>query len=238
MVYPNLTLPTRTDRPFFYANFVQTLDGKVQVTSDPTAYWPLGSEEDFDTLIGLRAYADVLVHGKNTATVVRTVERLGSEDFQSRRKQAGKTKPILYVVVSGHPDDQLAPILTNLPSQVEVLLVTTEHAELPSSLESVPTTRLGKDAVELALLSNHLHTQGMQQVLVEGGPHLFTGFLKDNLLDELFLTVSSKIFGNEPGKTITLSEGHLFKPNQTPRFEIMSCLQHENELYLRYQLSV
>lgn len=59
MLYPNLKFPKKTNRPFFYTNFVSTVDGKV------SGYWPLGSHNDHKVLMELRSHADVLVHGKN-----------------------------------------------------------------------------------------------------------------------------------------------------------------------------
>jgi len=38
MLYPNLKFPKFSDRPFFYTNFVQTIDGKVGVKEE--GYWP------------------------------------------------------------------------------------------------------------------------------------------------------------------------------------------------------
>lgn len=236
MMYPNLQLPTLPDRPFFYANFVQSIDGKVQVTADPKAYWPLGSEEDFDTLLGLRAYADVLIHGKNTATAFRTLDRLGSNAFQERRKEI-TSKSILYVVVSGHPDASLVPFLENLPAGVTVLLVTTNEAEIIPELAKVPLLRCGGQTVMVRKLSEYLRSQGMQRVLLEGGPHLFASFVRENLLDELFLTITPKLIGSTGTDTLTLLEGFRFPPTEVPTCSLVSVLQHEQELYLRYRCS-
>jgi riboflavin biosynthesis pyrimidine reductase len=235
MIYSDLTFPTYADRPFFYTNFVQTLDGKIQVISDPKGYWPLGSAEDYDTLIGLRAYADVLIHGRHTATWVRAMDRLGNEDFQGRRKSLGKTGSILYLVISGHPSEDLLSYLENPPSGVDVLLVTPEDAVIPSLLSAIPTIRLGKNSVDMNLLSEYLHRQSKQKVLVEGGPHVLGHFLKNSLIDELFVTIAPKIIGNLPGQTLTLVEGFLFSTEQVPSFELQSTLVHESELYLRYR---
>lgn len=61
-------------------------------------------------------------------------------------------------------------------------------------------------------------------------------FLKDNLIDEIFLTIAPRIFGTEPGKTLTLVEGILFKPNQIKKLKLVSVKKAGDELYLRYSL--
>ena len=68
MLYPNLKFPKVLKRPFFYTNFVQTVDGKVGVgKSELQGYWPIGSKKDYEVLTELRAYADCLIHGGNLA---------------------------------------------------------------------------------------------------------------------------------------------------------------------------
>ena len=44
-------------------------------------------------------------------------------------------------------------------------------------------------------LSNRFRSKGLEQMLVVGGPHVATSFLKDQLIDELWLTIEPKIFG-------------------------------------------
>ncbi|MDP4230825.1 MAG: dihydrofolate reductase family protein [Bacteroidota bacterium] len=46
-----------------------------------------------------------------------------------------------------------------------------------------------------AELTARLEAEGNKQVLLVGGPHLATAFLKENLVDELWLTLEPKIFG-------------------------------------------
>ena len=65
MFYQNLKFPKVKGRPFFYTNFVQTVDGKVAVKKP--GYWPIGSKTDHLLLTELRDHADCLVHGKNLA---------------------------------------------------------------------------------------------------------------------------------------------------------------------------
>ena len=94
MIYRDLTFPTIKGRPFFYTNFVQTIDGKVQVTGDPKAYWPLGSEVDYQTLVTLRAQADALVHGKNTAVAFPILKNL------EKKKLISNGENILDIITS------------------------------------------------------------------------------------------------------------------------------------------
>ncbi len=44
-------------------------------------------------------------------------------------------------------------------------------------------------------LSARLDEQGYKNMLLVGGPHIATSFLKEQLVDELWLTIEPKIFG-------------------------------------------
>jgi len=59
--------------------------------------------------------------------------------------------------------------------------------EIPGQMEFTNET-----PVELSARFTH---KGHQQMLVVGGPHVATSFLKEQLIDELWLTIEPKIFG-------------------------------------------
>lgn len=215
MTYPNLSFKLPKNRPFYFTNFVATVDGKVQViNNDKKDYWPIGSSTDYKTLLELRAYADVLIHGSNTALGHRTVDTLARPDFKEMRKKLGKKNELLYIVMSNHPDENLKKQLEN-PNGVVYEIV-------------------GSDVKKL---SDKLYKQGYKTVLVEGGPNILGSFFKENLIDEIFLTIAPKIFGNRPGETLTMVEGVLFDPKDVKQLKLLSVKQIENELFLRYRVN-
>lgn len=179
MFYQKLKFPKFKNRPFFYTNFVQTLDGKVGVRK--TGYWPIGSKIDHQILLELRSYADCLIHGKN----------LAKEFGEITKKSLKRYHPDLpYIVVTSH---------------------------------------------NLLDLVSMLQEKGYKRVLVEGGPTLLTSFLKEDLIDEIFLTVSPKIFGSEKDVTLTLAEGYLFPPDKIKKFKLLSVKKMGDEVFLRYR---
>lgn len=208
MLYPNLKFPKKTGRPFFYTNFVSTLDGKIQVL-DQKEYWPLGSKVDHDTLMELRAYADCLIHGSKTAqeAAEATLESLDKASFKTLRKKLGKNPVLPYYVVTNHPE---------------------KFAKLASKITTVPHN--------LKLLSKNLYKKGITNVLMEGGPTLLGSFLKANLIDEVFLTIAPKIFGSQKDKTLTLVEGILFPPKAIKKLKLLSVKPVKSEIFLRYMV--
>ena len=98
MFYPNLKFPRVNNRSFFYTNFVQTVDGKVQVKTP--GYWPIGSKTDYQVLSELRAYADCLIHGKNLYNEFGEITKksLQKKEFKNLRKKLGKNPELPYII--------------------------------------------------------------------------------------------------------------------------------------------
>ncbi len=237
MLYSNLQFPAIANRPFVYANFVTTLDGKIDVLPHDNRYWPIGTPEDCDTLVGLRAYADVLIHGKNTAISHKTINSLAKADFQQRRQVLNKTKDILYLVASNHPNLDLVEYMEAKP-QVPTMLGVTNSSQVPEELAKVTQVeKFGDTEINLGNMLEKLYYLGYKNVLLEGGPTLFRSFLAENLVDELFITVAPKLFGTAPQQTLSLVEGGLFGPEEVKNLGLLSVKQHESELYLRYKIA-
>ena len=76
-----------------------------------------------------------------------------------------------------------------------------------------------------------LRARGVRALLSEGGPTLFRGFLADGLVDELFLTLSPLITGDDAETAILSAAARLAEP---ARFTLRTVLRAEDELFLRY----
>ena len=206
MLYSDLKFPKKVGRPFFYTNFVATLDGKVAVKKP--GYFPIGSKTDYQTLVQLRSYADCLIHGKNLAGEFGeiTLQSLNKISFKKLRRKLGKQENLPYLILTKH--------IGSLPKS------------LGANVIHPPGRIFG--------LAKYLYSKGYKNILVEGGQKLMGSFLKENLIDEFFLTIAPKIFGS--GKdTLTLVEGVLFPPTKIKRLKLISFKQIHNEIYLRYR---
>ncbi len=226
----------KINRPFFFTNFVSTLDGKVQVFDHESNYWPIGSEKDFDLLLDLRAQSDLLIHGKGTAIGFRHLDRLASEPFKQKRAKFKKPDFLPYMVISSSPDDSLLPFLKNPPEKKAFLITTEKDKVNPKLKEYVDILRFGEAKVDLEKLVEYLYEQGYKRILVEGGPTLVGSFLEKGFIDEIYLTIAPKIFGNLPAKTLTLIEGVLFPPEKIKHLKLLSVKKEKDELYLRYKV--
>jgi riboflavin biosynthesis pyrimidine reductase len=221
------------NRPHVIANFVQTVDGKIQ--GPGAGYWPVGSKADLESLLDLRAECDVLVHGRQTAMNHEHIKRLGSPEFQSRLVKQGRDKPYVYVVLSAHPDALLLEHLDPGEADLRVVLVTTGLAEVPQAPKGVEVWRCGDgEEVDLAGLMERMGQEDWHTATLEAGPRLFGAFVEEKLVNELWLTIAPKLFGTAFG-TPTMINGVLFGPDEVPLLVLQSVKQRGDEIFARYR---
>ncbi|MBI2011354.1 RibD family protein [Candidatus Daviesbacteria bacterium] len=236
-MYLNLKFPKLKNRPFFYTNFVETLDGKVQVLNkDKEKYWPIGTDVDLEAFRQLRANADLLIHGKLSAFHFRTVDSLSKDHLRNMRKKLNKNEFLPYMIISNHSDERLIEYLENTHGIVPIL-ATSQKSKVPEKLTKiVEIVRIGKEDIDLKKLSEFIFKNGYKNVLVEGGPNLVGSFLKIGLIDEVFLTLAPKIFGNLKGETLTMVEGVLLPPDKIKKLHLLSIKKVRDEVFLRYRI--
>lgn len=213
MIYKNLAFPRLKNRPYFITDFVSTIDGKVWVNKN--GYWPIGSKTDYETFTYLRAHSDAIIDGKNTAIRFgkNTIDTINSKSFKTLRKKLGKKEDPKYFVVTRHPDNELKRALEN-----------------PYDFKPIIFSGSIKQMVQ------QLKKENIKHVFIDGGPQLIASFLQECLIDEVFLTIAPKIFGNEQNKTLTMVEGILFKPSHIKNLKFVSSIPYKNEIYLRYKV--
>lgn len=212
MIYSDIKFKKLQNRPFFYTSFVSTIDGKVQVGKK--SYWPIGSKIDYEIFTYLRAHADVIIDGKNTALKFgkNTIETINSEKFKKLRKDLKKTKQIEYIIVTKNSSEDLKSVLKN-------------------NFNFQPTI-FTKDINQLI---NYLKKKALNNIFIDGGPNLLASFFEKNLIDEVFLTIAPKIFGNKNNLAITMVENILFEPEKI-KLKLISLENKNNEVFLRYKV--
>lgn len=212
-MYEKLEFPSLPDRPFFFTNFVSTLDGKVDVPARHAEYWPIGSAADHAELVNMRVNADALIHGRGTAMMYRTVNSLAKPEFAAARAARGKTKDLLYIILSDNPDEALKRQIEN-SAGIQPLIMS--GADLPA-------------------FARGLKQKGIDAALVEGGPRVAASFFAAGLIDEIFLTLAPKVFGGGGAETLTMAEGKLLPPERVKEWKLVSVASVESEVFLRYR---
>jgi len=194
------------DASHTYANFVSSVDGVVALPDGVESGRVVSGDSEADRFVMalLRACADAVIIGAGTfrqtpgafwhaADVYPSL----AEVFADLRRRLGLRPHPLLVLVTASGD-----IDTKRPAVQNALIATTRagekklHGGLPSGARIVV---LDPHVIPLASLLGLVHSESHGPVLTEGGPTLFGELMRGGLIDELFLTISPRLFGRHVG---------------------------------------
>ena len=102
-------------------------------------------------------------------------------------------------------------------------------------LEKLPVQIIltGKNTVNLKSLLKKLYAKKIKKILVEGGGETHWEFVKNNLFDELILTISPYLIGGENAVSFISGSG-FSKIADSPNLHLKSVHRLENHLVLCY----
>ncbi|MGX6448605.1 dihydrofolate reductase family protein [Patulibacter sp. S7RM1-6] len=187
--------PAVADRPRTIGVMVASVDGHAAVGGRSGA---LGGPEDRAIFRGLRERADALLVGPGTLNRERYSTTLDPPQRAAREAAGLPPEPLLATLSRGFTLDEDVPLL---------------HEPLTRALiytEADPTYAVEEDHVEVVRLPRatgaaalaDLAGRGVRTVNCEGGPSLLAALVREDVLDELLLTVSPRLAGGDDALTI------------------------------------
>ncbi|PZR67303.1 MAG: pyrimidine reductase family protein [Solirubrobacterales bacterium] len=228
--YEGLELGSRAprSRPYVVANMVAALDGRATVRGRSSG---LSSAEDQVLFGTLRSQVDAVMVGTATLRIERYGPLVRAPEARARRRQAGLSERPPCVILSRTLELPLEiPLFQDAGSDVVVITPSTrELAPCPARVEVI---RLAvSDFGPAAALRRLREQRQLRSVLCEGGPRLLGTLIADDVLDELFLTLSPLLVGGSGPTIVTAAE-----LSGGRRLELVSALHHEAGLFLRYRV--
>ena len=221
-------LYARPDAPSLRMNFVSSLDGAVDVAGYSEG---LSGPADKRIFGLLRQLSDAVMVGAGTLRHEGYRAVRLDENRRAWREERGLAAYPTLVVVSASLDvDPGQGAFADAP--VRPIVIT--HEQSPPHrrrrLEEVAELLISGDhEVDLAAAVAELRTRGLNQVLCEGGPHLFGGLLAAGLVDELCLTVSPLLAGPGAGRIVA------GRPRDaTVGMRLVHMLTADDTLFTRY----
>jgi riboflavin biosynthesis pyrimidine reductase len=219
-------------RPYVMLNMVSTADGRVTLAGRSGS---LGNRADSVLFHGLRGVVDAVMVGAGTVKAERYGPIVPQESRRLQRRERGLRDEPLACVVSGRlslPVD--IPLLTDPASSV--VMVTLSNASLPPSGAQIDYVRTERDGmVDLPAALSELHGRfGVRTLLCEGGPHLNSQLLAAGLVDELFLSLSPKLAGDQADglPPLRVVAGADFDP--PIELELRGARESGSQLFLSY----
>lgn len=197
--------PAHTERPWTYANFVQSIDGIASFKGQHAAGSDISqSAEDRWLMDLLRAHADAIITGIHTLVEETLsapklnegrgpVYRIEDKSLQDLRAKLGrKREKVIFVTASGSIDPHAYRVFDG--DQMDALILTTKAGatRLQGRIGQELLIIAGEDkTIDLSVAMRMLRKEmGIEHLLCEGGPTLYGSMARAELIDEKFVTVS------------------------------------------------
>ena len=207
-----VTLGT-TKRPFVYANFLSSLDGRIALDENDGGhpYLPkeLTSANDFRLFLELQAQADCLItHGGylralvagRLGNILQVGQREESRDLAVWRKARGLPAQPAIVIASASLDFPLPESISM--HQQRCIIVTGEQSD-PGRIKAwqargYPVLRAGHGTmVEGEPLVEQLGKLGFRRLYLIAGPRMLDTMVRAGKLARLYQTISHQLLGGE-----------------------------------------
>jgi 2,5-diamino-6-(ribosylamino)-4(3H)-pyrimidinone 5'-phosphate reductase len=221
------------DKPFVFVNCAMSLDGKLSTKERKQV--KISGPEDSSRVDALRAGSDAILVGMNT--VVSDDPKLDVKSAQNReeRKRKGLSENPIKVAVGDV--GRISADSEFLKYGGKKIIFTTEKSD-PKKVEKLRKKAdvhvLGKERVDLAEMLRILSSMGVRRLMVEGGGTTIFEFLKEKLVDEVYVAVGPRIFGGRDAPT--MAEGQGFAADEAVRLTLLSMEKVGETVVLKYKV--
>jgi len=221
------------DRPFVCINVAMTADGKItSALREPPTF---ASRFDKKTMDRLRAEADAVVVGAGTLRADDPPFHVRDPEMKERRRSLHKADGLINVLVTASAAVDPASRFFSARHAAGRIVATVEDADasrLARLAEVAEVWTVGRGRVDLPALLSRLKSRGIDRVVVEGGGELNWGFVRDGLIDELYVTVAPALLGGRNAPTPCEGEGLAMDDRR--RLKLVSADVVDGEIFCRY----
>ena len=229
-------MAARIRRPFVQINVACTLDGKL--APHTRQFVPFTSRRDRELLLRLRSGADAVMSGARTVDLGPVNLGPGPLKYRRLRVRKGLAEYNLRVVVSGSASlNPEAEIFRHRFSPIIVLVSGQAARRRVEGLRKVAdeVKVCGETTLDFAMALHWLHEKwNVRRLLCEGGGEVNAGLFRQNLVDEVCMTLSPLVFGGRDAPTMADGEG-ISDLAQATRLRLASCKRVGDELFLVYR---
>ena len=201
-----------------------SIDGKISTRSNDSK---LSSQEDSTRLHKLRSKVDAILIGKNTM--------LKDDPLLTVRYTKGKN-PTRIILDSKGTISKNSKIIKTSDKIPTIIAVSKKITKVNlSKLKKLPVEIIisGENSVNLKLLIKKLSTKKIETILVEGGGTVNWEFIKNDIFDELIVTLSPYLIGGNNATSLVEGKGFA-KIVNSPNLKLKSVKRLKNHLVINY----
>lgn len=213
----------RGDRPFVYANFITSLDGRIAVPDekgDLGVPKVIANDRDWRLFQELAVQADLLFtsgrylreyeEGKSQE-ILQVYDDPRYRDLGAWREQRGLPRYPDLAVISKSADFSIPEKLRSHDRRIHVVTTAAAESERVRSLrEHAEVLVSGGDSVDGAVMVASLYERGYRRMYSATGPQVLRLLLAAGVVDRLYLTQTGRILGGE--RYATIVEGAVLEP--------------------------
>ena len=211
-------------KPYIILSAAISIDGKIATRTGDSK---LSSNQDYIRLHKLRSKVDGILVGKNTV--------MHDNPLLTVRYIKGKN-PVRIILDSQGNISSKSKILQTSNKVPTIIAVSKKITK--SNLKKlykfpVEVIITGENSVNIKSLLKKLSDKKITTILVEGGGTINWEFVRQNLFDELIITLSPFLIGGN--NAISFIQGNGFdKISKSPNLRLKSIKRLENHLVLNY----
>ena len=210
--------------PYIILSAAISIDGKISTRSNDSK---LSSKNDIIRLHKLRSKVDAILIGKNTL--------LQDNPLLTVRHTKGKN-PIRIILDSKGTIPINSKIIKTSNEISTIVAVSKKISKVNLlKLKKLPIEIIiaGENSVNLKLLMKKLSNKKIKTILVEGGGTVNWEFIKNNLFNELIVTLSPYLIGGNDATSFIEGKGFA-KISNSPNLKLKSIKRLKNYLVLNY----
>ena len=211
-------------KPYVILSAAISIDGKISTRTNDSK---LSSKEDSIRLHKLRSKVDAILIGKNTL--------LNDDPLLTVRHTKGKN-PIRIILDSKGTIPINSKIIKTSNEILTIVAVSKKITKVNLlKLKKLPIEIIvaGENSVNLKLLMKKLSNKKIKTVLVEGGGTVNWEFIKNDLFNELIVTLSPYLIGGNNATSFVEGKGFT-KIVNSPNLKLKSIKRLKNYLVLNY----
>jgi 2,5-diamino-6-(ribosylamino)-4(3H)-pyrimidinone 5'-phosphate reductase len=221
-------------RPFVYINMAATVDGKI--TSAAREHPRFTSDNDRREMDRLRAEADAILIGARSLRADDPPLHVRTEEMRAHRRSLDKPEGLLRVLVTASGRfDPTSRFFDKTGAGARCIIATVEDApdeRFTAVSGRAEIWKIGRDEVDLKELLRKLAERGVERLLVEGGGQLNWTFVRDDLVDEVYVTIAPVLLGGRDAPTLLEGDGLSMALQRRLRLE--EVRREGDELFCRY----